>query len=188
MNTNEQEFKKLFHGSYKKLYTVSFGIMKNHEAAEDVLQDSYIKAWNRFDDFDPSKNFTNWMTTIVRNTAIDLIRNHKRSAHTVSLDSSHMSQNKAVVWDIEDRTQDIVSKYEKKELCVQIREAIEQLPEELKRIMGLLTDDVNPQSYKEAADILHEPVASVRAKAHRARIMIQNHISGVNVSKKTNNL
>lgn len=188
MNKRQEIFKKLFNESYKKLFTVAFGVTKNRESAEDVLQESYIKAWNKFDDFDINKNFTNWMTTIVKNTAIDQIRIKRRSASSLSLDTSHTNQNKTVTWDIEDESQDIVKNYEKKELCEQIHVAISNLPVDLKNIMHLLTDNDAQYSYKEVSEILGEPVAAIRAKAHRARVMIQNQINSLNSAEKTTNL
>ncbi len=72
---DEAAFAELYQVTSAKLYAVALRILRSREAAEDVVQDSYFKVWERARDFDPSIAApVTWMAAIVRNRALDEIR------------------------------------------------------------------------------------------------------------------
>jgi RNA polymerase sigma-70 factor (ECF subfamily) len=76
---DEAAFAELYQVTSAKLYAVALRILRSKEAAEDVVQDSYFKVWERARDFDPKiASPITWMAAIVRNRALDEIR--RRSA------------------------------------------------------------------------------------------------------------
>lgn len=78
-----------------RLYAVGLALLKRDDLAQDVLQESFVKIWNRADSFDPIRgNALTWMTSIVRNRALDLLRSAHLQAERGSvayqdLDFSH---------------------------------------------------------------------------------------------------
>lgn len=77
-NGDRQAFTALYRMVSPKLYAVCVTLLKQRDMAEDVLQDSFVKIWNRAGSYDPSKGSAmTWMTSIVRNRALDMLR----SAH-----------------------------------------------------------------------------------------------------------
>jgi RNA polymerase sigma-70 factor (ECF subfamily) len=75
---DEAAFASLYQATSAKLYAVALRILRSKEAAEDVVQDSYCKVWERAGDFDGSIAApVTWMAAIVRNRALDEVR--KRS-------------------------------------------------------------------------------------------------------------
>ena len=68
-------FPEFYHATSGRLYALVFTIVKNREAAEDVLQEVYIKVLNRSEAFDPERGAAwPWLLTIARNTALDRVR------------------------------------------------------------------------------------------------------------------
>lgn len=72
---DEAAFAELYQATSAKLYGVALRILRSREAAEDVVQDSYFKVWERARDFDPKIAApVTWMAAIVRNRALDEVR------------------------------------------------------------------------------------------------------------------
>ncbi|MCC7252262.1 sigma-70 family RNA polymerase sigma factor [Hyphomicrobium sp.] len=72
---DEAAFAELYQVTSAKLYGVALRILRSKEAAEDVVQDSYFKVWERAGDFDPKIAApVTWMAAIVRNRALDEVR------------------------------------------------------------------------------------------------------------------
>ena len=65
----EQGFSYLYENTYKTKYYLALQYMKNQEAAEDVLQDAYIRAFSKLDTLQDPENFSAWLGQIVANTA-----------------------------------------------------------------------------------------------------------------------
>jgi len=76
---DEAAFAELYQATSAKLYAVALRILRSREAAEDVVQDSFFKIWERARDFKPElASPVTWMAAIVRNRALDEVR--RRSA------------------------------------------------------------------------------------------------------------
>lgn len=71
---NDLAFKQLFDRYYHKAYSLAFQIMRNHEDAEEVLQESFVKAYFALKNFQGNSSFYTWLYRIVRNMAIDVKR------------------------------------------------------------------------------------------------------------------
>lgn len=75
---DEASFAELYQETSSKLYGVALRILRSKELAEDVVQDAYFKIWARAGDFDPGvAPALAWMSTIVRNRALDETRRRK---------------------------------------------------------------------------------------------------------------
>lgn len=74
---------RLYEATGGKLYSICFKVLRNRPAAEDVLQEVYIKIWNRAAGFDPDKGSAMaWLGLIARNSAIDRVRARARRKTT----------------------------------------------------------------------------------------------------------
>lgn len=72
---DQSAFAELYQATSAKLYSVALRILKSKEAAEDVIQESYVKVWERAADFDRAiASPITWMATIVRNRSLDEVR------------------------------------------------------------------------------------------------------------------
>jgi len=74
---DREAFEMIIHSSSRNLFAIAYGILQNREEAEDVVQDSFIKAWkSRWRVRDPEK-FPAWLSTIARHRARDVARRRK---------------------------------------------------------------------------------------------------------------
>lgn len=141
------------------LYGVISRIVQEEEIAEDVLQEAYIKIWNNFSSYDPSKGrlFT-WMVNITRNLAIDKIR---------SKEFRNRSQNQ----DIEKSviTIDQSNRHSYNPDLMGLKELVNKLKPEQK----ILIDMVYFQGYTQAevSEKLNMPLGTVKTRL-RAAIMV----------------
>jgi len=77
-------FKRLYEQTSPKLYSLALLFMGRPSLAEEVLQESYIKIWNKADRYDPSKaNALTWMSVVTRNTSLDTKRSFSRKPEEV---------------------------------------------------------------------------------------------------------
>lgn len=173
MRNKQEEFEKLFSDSKNKLYSVAYSVVHSREMAEDVLQDAYIKAWTKFDDYDPQKKFVNWMTTIVRNAGIDAKRSNNRQVVSVSLDNTVQNAHMTATRDIVDLSQDLDRHIQAKELCGELFRLIELLPEDLRKVILLIADQ---KSYSEISEITNESIGTVRSRVYRAKNLLKNSL------------
>jgi RNA polymerase sigma-70 factor (ECF subfamily) len=175
MKTKQEKFELLFKQSQSKLYTVAFNVVRNKEVAEEVLQEAYIKAWKKFDDYDPGKKFENWMITIVKNAGIDANRANSKNFKTYSLNniSSQMSGDKQqkLSLDVVDKSADLSKMMESKELIQYIYNSVDNLPEELKVVM---VPFIEGQSYNEISDSSNLAITTVRTRVHRAKKILRD--------------
>ncbi len=87
-----RSFERLYRHTAAQLFGLVLRIVKNHETADEVLQESFVKIWNRAGDFSPERaSAMTWMGTIARNQAIDTIRRGRQQPvlHEQPVDELH---------------------------------------------------------------------------------------------------
>lgn len=100
---NSHAFEYLYDNYSHELFGIAKKILNSQELAEDVLQDTFVKIWNSFSSYDPTKGrlFT-WMLNIVRNTAIDKLKS-KHVKHQIQ----NVEQNSKAVLSLEGSRQNV---------------------------------------------------------------------------------
>lgn len=75
---DEKAFERLYQLASPKLFSVCLRLMKTKDAAEDVLQDGFVKIWNNAASFNPERaSAMTWMATVVRNRGLDVLRSRR---------------------------------------------------------------------------------------------------------------
>jgi RNA polymerase sigma-70 factor (ECF subfamily) len=80
---------------YRYLYSIAYGILKNQQDTEDILQESFLKIYKGIATFTPGNSFKAWMSTIVRNGAFTHLATNKRHRECNDLDGYEPMQKKA---------------------------------------------------------------------------------------------
>jgi RNA polymerase sigma-70 factor, ECF subfamily len=159
------------------LYTAALRMTRNPADAEDLVQETFLKAYRSFDRFEDGTNLKAWLYRILTNTFINSYRAAKRRPE------------KADVEDVEDlylyrRLGDLRSggfgRSAEEEVLEaitddEVKEAIESLPETFR--MAVLLADVEGFSYKEIADITDVPIGTVMSRIHRGRRALQKALT-----------
>ena len=175
INNKKEKFNKLFNEYQPKLKSVAFGMTRNNEDAEDVLVVAYTNAWRQFEkgEFDESKKFLNWMTTIIKHCFIDFQRKKTRRPNTVSLhqNSADSDNNKISIMDFEDPNADMQSALERSELYSQLRLELEKvLSDDLRDAITLF---IQGMSYEEIAEHSGENTGTIRSRIFRAKKLLK---------------
>ena len=143
-----------------KLYRLALRITFDSAEAEDVVQDTMIKVWNKREDWEEIDSMEAFCLTIARNLAID--RSQKAEAQNVELIPETQQLTDAATPD---------RKLERDEQLGLVKKLMDELPEKQRSIM--LLRDVEEKSYKEIAEILQLTEEQVKVNLFRARQKIK---------------
>jgi RNA polymerase sigma-70 factor (ECF subfamily) len=158
------------------LYTAALRMTRNPADAEDLVQETYLKAYRAFNSFTEGTNLKAWLYRILTNTYIYTSRAKKRRPEESDIDDLENFylyrrlgglEGAAAGRSAEDEVLDHFTESE-------VKEAIEALPEQFR--MAVLLGDVEGFSYKEIAQILDVPIGTVMSRLHRGRRALQKRL------------
>lgn len=163
------EFERLVEEHYPSFYRVAYRMVHNHADAEEVVQDAFLKAWTRRDQFRHESTFKTWMYRIVINTAISLQRKHTRHRRKLSsLFFESQTRMKASGNQMENN-------YMLVQMSEQLNEALQRIPESSRSLIVLR--DIEGLSYEDIAVILGVPVGTVKSRIWRARHQLKQELN-----------
>ena len=139
------------------VYHVAFGVLRDAQLAEDVVQETMIKAWKSLGDFRGESSTRTWVLRIAHNTAIDALRRRRER----SVAPSDLRDDDGSTVD------DPARRAEGRADVELLREALAALDEMSRTIVVLR--EVDGLSYQEIADTLEIPIATVKTRLLRAR-------------------
>jgi RNA polymerase sigma-70 factor (ECF subfamily) len=142
------------------LYGFAVALTRDKTEAEDLVQETYLRAVRAFSRLTPDSNLKSWLFAIMRNTWLNKIRHARNGPQFVELDAEESSEQRL---DSMDPYVAFVRKIERE----QVREAIESLPRLYREI--ILLRDIEGFSYRQIASILGCPVGTVMSRLGRAR-------------------
>ena len=146
------------------LYSAALRMTRNPADAEDLVQETYLRAYRGFGGFEEGTNLKAWLYKILTNTFINSYRSKKRRPDEVELDDSEDFYLFRRLGGIEAaaRAHARVGSARRDARRV-VKEALEALPEQFR--MAVLLADVEGFSYKEIADIMDVPIGTVMSSA-----------------------
>lgn len=153
------------------LYSTALRMTRNTTEAEDLVQDTYLRAYRFFDKFEEGTNFKAWIFKILTNTFINKYRKKVRTPQQVQLEKVEYGlENEEEYQDAQEW-----KGYDKANYAElfddDIKSALSQLSEEFR--MVILLADVEEFSYKEIAEIIDRPMGTVMSRLFRGRRMLQ---------------
>ena len=158
------------------MYSAAMRMTRNAADAEDLVQETYLKAFNAYERFETGTNLKAWMYRILTNSYINAYRKKQRRPDESDID------------DIEDlylyrrlggAESAVLSRSAEDELLEmfgedEVKLALEDLPEHYR--MPILLADVEGFAYKEIAEILDVPIGTVMSRLHRGRKQLQKRL------------
>ena len=159
-----------------QLYSAALRMTRNPAEAEDLVQETYLRAYRGFGGFQDGTNLKAWLYRILTNTFINLYRAKKRRPEESELEDVEELylyrrlgglEAAAAGRSAEDELMDHFTE-------VEVVEAVESLPEQFR--IAVLLADVEGFSYKEIADILDVPIGTVMSRLHRGRKALQKRL------------
>jgi RNA polymerase sigma-70 factor (ECF subfamily) len=163
------------------LYTAALRMTRNPSDAQDLVQETYLKAYRGYGGFEAGTNLKAWLYRILTNTFINSYRSRKRHPEETELDDveelylfRRMSgRDGSIGRSAEDEALDWITDDE-------VKGALESLPESFR--MTVLLADVE-FSYKEIADIMEVPIGTVMSRLHRGRRALEKALHDFGVAR-----
>jgi RNA polymerase sigma-70 factor (ECF subfamily) len=150
------------------LYRTALRLTRVPSDADDLVQDTYLKAFRAADSFTAGTNLRAWLFTILHNTARNRARD--RSRDTVTVDSEVVDQAAEVPQFGSGRVDDPETLLLRSALAPEVQAAVDELPEAFREAVWLR--DVEEFSYAEIAGMLNIPVGTVMSRISRGRRML----------------
>jgi RNA polymerase sigma-70 factor, ECF subfamily len=155
----------LFEQHREQAFRVALRITGRPEDALDVVQDSFIRAFERLRDFERGSGFKTWFLRIVSNRALDLLRSRKVRI-AVPLDASGGDDSQRDLF-VPDATPPPGEQLERRELGARLRRAIDTLPPDQRAVFALYA--LGELTYAQIADVLGVPIGTVMSRLFHAR-------------------
>jgi RNA polymerase sigma-70 factor, ECF subfamily len=150
-------------------YNFAYWLAQDRDNAEDLVQETYLKAFRAFRSFQPGTNFRAWIFQILKNTFLNSCSDAKR-VNTIPLDSE------GVLSELPVNSSSAESTLLERVGSDRIRRAIEELPIAFREV--ILLRDVEGASYREISQILSIPIGTVMSRLARARKLVRELLSG----------
>jgi RNA polymerase sigma factor (sigma-70 family) len=163
-------FEELAMPLFDSLYNFASWLVHNKSNAEDLVQETYLKALRSFASFQPGTNFRAWMFRILRNT---FLSSRTTLSHRMAVEID--SEDAVVVLPVTSATPESLLIERSRKHAV--RKAIERLPVIFREV--LLLCDVEDASYQEIAEILSIPMGTVMSRLARARKAVRESVLSV---------
>jgi RNA polymerase sigma-70 factor, ECF subfamily len=158
------------------LYTAALRMTRNPADAEDLVQDTYLKAYRAFDSFQEGTNLKAWLYRILTNTFINTYRAKKRRPEESDIDDVEQLYLYRRLGGLEGAQSGRSAEDEVLDHFTEadVKDAVESLPEQFR--LAVLLGDVEGFSYKEIAEILEIPIGTVMSRLHRGRRALQKRL------------
>jgi RNA polymerase sigma-70 factor, ECF subfamily len=169
------EFARMVDTYYGIIYRLAFRMLNNPQDAEDILQETFLKAYRHLNNFDGRAKISTWLYRIATNEALMFLR--RKQPHLVSIDETTETEAgeseplQIVDWCCIPEDELLSS-----EARGHLDEAVTQLPYSL-RIVFILRE-IEGLSTKETADVLELSETAVKTRLSRARLRLRENLSG----------
>ncbi|MGH9476019.1 MAG: sigma-70 family RNA polymerase sigma factor [Terriglobales bacterium] len=173
---DRQAFTVLVARYERRLYRSALAITGNPADAEEVVQESFLRAYEHLGQFRGDAKFQTWMTQIVLNTArMKLRKNH--ASLWESLDEPMITNEGILSRDVAEWREDPEQQLGREEMEKFLQQALQGLPPSYRDVVVLR--DVQLLSTQETAELLGLSIANVKTRLLRARLQLRERLAGV---------
>ena len=171
---NVEAFEELVRRYDRKLLRISQQVLHNLEDAQEAVQETFLKAYQKLSQFQRNSKFSTWLIRIALNESLMKLRKQRRHVQELPLEYQDSDRDTPTV-DVVDWSPNPEQQYSNSQLKEILREALEELPEALRLVFVLR--DVEGLSIKETATLLDLHEGAVKARLHRARMRLRENLS-----------
>lgn len=164
-------FEELIRNTHKQAYSLAYRLTGNASEADDLVQESFLRAYRFFHRYDDGLPFTSWLYRIMTNAHIDMVRRRGRLKLT-SLEGS--GTDGRGTWDIADAQPNADQRMMQSSLDEPVQNALANMTTEFR--MAVLLADVEGLAYEEVAEIMGTSVGTVRSRIHRGRKQLRSYL------------
>lgn len=168
-----RQFERMMQDSRRRAYSMAMQLTRNPSEAEDLLQETWVKAWKGYDSYLPGRPFLNWLLRIMQRAYLDSRRRENPIRKAESLNNLiSPSDGEVQELQIADSSPTPYEEALHSEFSAELRSALEELPDVYRSAIVLV--DIEGLSYSEIADRQRTTIGTVRSRIHRGRKLLRD--------------
>ena len=178
-NSRRKEFEETAMEHIDSLYNMALRLVFNKEEAEDLVQETYLKAYRFFDSFQKGTNIKAWLYKILKNTFINKYRKEIATPGEILYEDLE-AVNSGLAYKQETNSTELADTLESKYadfsglLEDDVKQALDSLPAEYRE--AILLSDVEELSYQDIAEIANVPIGTIKSRLNRGRKLLQKKL------------
>jgi RNA polymerase sigma-70 factor (ECF subfamily) len=157
----------------RRLYRLARGILRNDGEAEDVVQETYVRAFTHLKDFRGDSSLSTWLSRIAMNEALGRLRRQRPGVELSSLPQG-MLEAQIIQFPLMSAADDPEKSMAQREIQHVVEGAIDELPEPFRIVF--ITRVLEGMNVEETAEILDLKPETVKTRLHRARTMLRDNV------------
>lgn len=177
LNGDDASFELIMRRHNRRLYRIARGILRNEAEAEDVVQETYVRAFEKLNGFQNKGPFSAWLARIAVNESLSRLRRPAFKQDRVSLDDPERQDEVKFMSELTfsgPNPEQLAARDDFRRL---LENAIDTLPKGYR--MAFIFRSVEEMTVAETADILEVEPATVKSRYHRARKLLQQYLAGM---------
>ena len=171
-NRDEAAIRSIMQANNRRLYRLARGILRNDSEAEDVVQETYVRAFTHLDSFRGDSSLATWLARIAMNEALGRLRGKPQAVDLASLPSGTIEAQ--IIQFPRSANIDPEQTMAQREIQHVVEHAIDDLPEPFRLVF--MTRVVEGMNVEETAEILNLKPETVKTRLHRARTMLRENV------------
>jgi len=170
---DEAAIRSIMQSNNRRLYRLARGILRNDSEAEDVVQETYVRAFTHLQDFRGDSSFATWLGRIAINEALGRLRRQRASVEWTSLPPGTL-EAQIIQFPLSAASEDPEKSMAQREIQHVVEHAIDDLPEAFRIVF--ITRVIEGMNVEETAEILGLKPETVKTRLHRARTMLRDNV------------
>jgi len=173
LERDEMAVRAIIKANNRRLYRLARGILRNDGEAEDVVQETYVRAFTHLDEFRGDSSLSTWLSRIAMNEALGRLRRQRPGVEYSSLPQGTL-EAQIIQFPLMSVADDPEKSMAQREIQHVVEGAIDELPEPFRIVF--ITRVVEGMNVEETAEILDLKPETVKTRLHRARGMLRDNV------------
>jgi RNA polymerase sigma factor (sigma-70 family) len=172
LSRDEAAVRSIMQANNRRLYRLARGILRNDAEAEDVVQDTYVRAFTHLEQFRGDSSLSTWLSRIAMNEALGRLRRQRPGVEWSELEKS-APQARIIPFPLAS-SDDPEKSMAQREIRDVVEHAIDELPEPFRLVF--ITRVIEGMNVEETAEILGLKPETVKTRLHRARNLLRDNV------------
>ena len=170
---DEPAIRAIMQANNRRLYRLARGILRNDSEAEDVVQETYVRAFTQLDQFRGESSLSTWLSRIAINVSLGRLRRQRPVVEWTSLPPGAL-EAQIIQFPQSAPSEDPEKSMAQRQIRHVVEHAIDELPENFRIVF--ITRVIEGMTIEETADILGLRPETVKTRLHRARTMLRDNV------------
>ena len=170
---DEAAIRSIMQANNRRLYRLARGILRNDAEAEDVVQETYVRAFTHLDGFRGDSSLATWLARIAMNEALGRLRRQRASVDLDTL-APGVLEAQIIQFPLSAPSDDPEKSMAQREIQRVVEHEIDELPEAFRIVF--ITRVIEGMNVEETAEILGLKPETVKTRLHRARTMLRDNV------------